>query len=204
MHPPKQKCVSLLTFWCGKRDLFRQLSSILFRLLYWLSWEPAFQMLIWIHKPTWQRILCTRPSRSVYPYWLFGVGKGISSGNFLQFYLDCYTGSPGNPDSECLYGSRNLRDIGPYAPDQAEVCILTDFLVWEKCISSGNFLQFYFDCYIGSPGARIPNAYPDPQTNKIADPMHLAKKKCVSLPTSGVGKGASSGILARQSGSSSP
>ncbi len=70
-----------------------------------------------------------------------GVGKGISSGNFLQFYLDCYIGSPGNPHSKYVSGSRNLCDIGPYAPDQTEVYILTWLFGVRKGISSGNFLQ---------------------------------------------------------------
>jgi hypothetical protein len=65
---------------------------------------------------------------------------GISSGNFLQFYFDRHNGSPGNQHSEYVSGSTNLRDIGPYAPDQAEVCILTNFLVWEKGATFFNFI----------------------------------------------------------------
>jgi hypothetical protein len=67
---------------------------------------------------------------------------GISSGNFFQFYFDCHNGSPGNPHSEYVSGFTNLRDIGPYAPDQAQVCILTYFLVWEKGSLPATFLNF--------------------------------------------------------------
>ncbi len=80
------------------------------------------------------------------------MGKGISFGNFLQFYLDCYIGSNGNPHSKCLYGSTNLHDSGSYAPGQAEVCVSLPTSGVGKGISSGNFLKFYLDCYIGSPG----------------------------------------------------
>jgi hypothetical protein len=120
---------------------------------------------------------------------------GISSGNFLQFYFDCHNGSPGKPHSECLYGSINLRDIGPYAPDQPEVCILTDFLVWEKGTLLATFFNFIQIAILALLGTSIPNAYMDPQTYMTADLMYPAKQKCVSLPTSGVGKGISSSIF---------
>jgi hypothetical protein len=77
----------------------------------------------------------TRPSRRVFPYRLPNVGNGASSGNFLQFYLDCYNGSPGNTHFECISGSTNLHDSGSCVPGQEEVCILTDF----RCGKGGLF-----------------------------------------------------------------
>ncbi len=76
-YAPGQAEVCILTdFRCGEGDLFRQLPSISFWLSYWLSKEPAFRKLIRIHEPTWQRILCTRASRSLFPYRLPVWGRG--------------------------------------------------------------------------------------------------------------------------------
>ncbi len=102
-----------------------------------------------------------------------GVGKGISSGNFLQFYLDCYIGSPGNPHSECLYGSTNLHDSVPYAPGQAEVCILTNFRCEEGDLFQKLSLILFWLPY-WHPWARIPNAYPDPQAYVTSNPTQYA------------------------------
>jgi hypothetical protein len=141
MHLTEQKCVSLPTSIVGKGSLpATSFNFILIAILALLG----------------TRILNTYPDPQTYvildPMHLTkqkcvslptsGVGKGISSGNFLQFYFYCHNGSPGNTHSEYVSGSTNLRDTGPYAPDQEEVCILTDFLVWEKESLPATFFNF--------------------------------------------------------------
>jgi hypothetical protein len=108
---------------------------------------------------------------------------GISSGNFLQFYFDRRTGSPGNPHSEYVSGSTNLRDIGPYAPDQAEVCILTDFLVWEKGSLAATFFNFILIAIMALLGTRIPYTYPDSQTYVTSDPTYAIDQAEVCILT---------------------
>ncbi len=45
--------------------------------------------------------------------------------SLILFWLPCWLSW--EPHSECRSGSPNLHDTGPYAPGQAEVCILTNF-----------------------------------------------------------------------------
>jgi hypothetical protein len=102
---------------------------------------------------------------------------GISSGNFLQFYFNCHNGSPGNPHSEYVSGSTNLRGIGPYAPDQAELCILTDF----RCGKGGSLPATFFNFILNAILAPLgPHSECISGSTNLRDigPMHLTMQKC--------------------------